>query len=849
MKTRGFHLILILSLFVVLSNISVYAATTAAGTCGEGLIWELDDQGIFTVSGTGMIPGYGSLENTPWHIYRKDIKEVILNEGISSVGRFAFAGCNNLISVTFPSTLVEAQALAFEGCRQLYQAHISDMGMWAELGFVWDSSDPVEEASLPRELYLNGELVREVIIPQGTSFIAPWAFRHFSSITSVVIPEGVSTIGTFAFADCTELTSMALPSTLKSIGAAAFSGCSSLNVVDVADIGTWLNVTMDNTTANPLLISEEGKELRVKGQLLTELVIPKGVTEIRKDAFAWCTKLVSITIPDGVTAIGERAFYICASVCDITLPSTLLSIGENAFYACDAVQNLYLEDLETWINLEFGNDKSNPLNSTREKTIWLNGIKMTKVVIPEGITSLRNETFARCTGITQVILPSTITFIGDHAFAWCCQLKKVVFKGNPPNLGKNILYACSNVSCYYRDNTEWNTFDKENYGGNVKWNACMPTVINTQPSSITVDVGSTAFFSIKTSGIDLLYQWQYSVNGNDWKNITLKGSGSKTDKLAVEATYNKSNRMYRCVITDMCEDTLISNVAVLNINNSIHVTEQPKDVSSELGNKNVSFYVNVSGENLKYCWQYKVPTGKRWYNSPAEGAETNTLIIPVTRSRDGYEYRCVITDKYGNIVTSQSAYLAIRTPLAINIQPKDVFAVLGDGAVLFKVNALGDGLKYCWQYKIPTGKNWYNSPAEGAKTNTLTIPVTRDRNGYAYRCNITDKYGKVITSQLAYLTVRTPLVINTQPKDMSVTVGGEEVLFKVKASGDGLKYCWQYKVPTGNKWYNSPAEGAKTNTLSIPPTRNRDGYCYRCIITDKYENVLTTVPVKLMLKE
>ena len=128
------------------------------------------------------------------------------------------------------------------------------------------------------------------------------------------------------------------------------------------------------------------------------------------------------------------------------------------------------------------------------------------------------------------------------------------------------------------------------------------------------------------------------------------------------------------------------------------------------------------------------------------------MSVLVNAGRNGYQYRCIITDRYGNTVTSDAATLTAMTQLAIIKQPEDVTANPGE-TVRFSVEAQGDGLTYQWQFNGGTG--WKNSTMTGCRTAAMSVLVNAGRNGYQYRCVITDRYGNTVTSDAAMLTAMT----------------------------------------------------------------------------------------------
>lgn len=184
----------------------------------------------------------------------------------------------------------------------------------------------------------------------------------------------------------------------------------------------------------------------------------------------------------------------------------------------------------------------------------------------------------------------------------------------------------------------------------------------------------------------------------------------------------------------------------------VSITSSPEDYSGVIGSKAV-FTVGAEGDGLKYHWQYKTPKGS-WHNSTAltAGYKTDTIEVEVAKKRDGFRYRCVVTDAYGNKVTSSAATLTVEK-LAITTQPEDYAGPIGTYAV-FTVAANSDNVRYQWQYKTSMGI-WRNctSLTKGYRTDTITVEVAEKRDGFQYRCIITDGYGGKVTSSAVRLTV------------------------------------------------------------------------------------------------
>ena len=222
--------------------------------------------------------------------YCTTLNSVTIPEGVTSIGSSAFRGCESLKNVTIPSSITTIGENAFIWCKELNAVYISDLAAWCGISFYWTANPLYYGANL----YLGRKKVTDLIIPEGVTSVCEGAFRNCSQLTSVVIPDGVTSIGDYAFSGCRGITSATIPNSVTSIGQFAFEGCSSL----------------------------------------TSVTIPEGVTSIRESTFAECSSLTSVTIPANVSSIGHSAFYNCWAL------SSVISWIEEPF-ALDYVFNLF----------------------------------------------------------------------------------------------------------------------------------------------------------------------------------------------------------------------------------------------------------------------------------------------------------------------------------------------------------------------------------------------------------------------------------------------------------------------------------------------------------------------------
>ena len=377
--------------------------------------------------------------------YCSSLASVTILEGVTSIGGSAFEGCSSLASVTIPESVTSIGGSAFEGCSSLESVNISDLSAWCRIDFESNGANPLNYA---HNLYLNGALVTDLVIPEDVSEIKSYAFSSCSSLASVTIPEGVTSIGDFAFYDCSSLASVTIPEGVTSIGNGAFSGCSNLASVtipeSVTSIGnsafygcsslasvtipegvtsigdyTFRNCSSLASVTIPESVTSIGNSAFNGCSSLASVTIPESVTSIGSSAFSSCSSLASVTIPESVTSIGSSAFFSCSSLASVTIPEGVTSIGNGAFSGCSSLKELRISNLSSYLKIKFENDSSYPnRDSNYSIDVIVNGEKLTDLVIPEGISDIGDFWFKEW-NLNSVTIPEGVKKIGDYAFAGC----------------------------------------------------------------------------------------------------------------------------------------------------------------------------------------------------------------------------------------------------------------------------------------------------------------------------------------------------------------------------------------------------------------------------------------------
>ena len=428
---------------------------------------------------------------------------------VTYIGPYAFLYCSSLTSITIPKSVTSIGNSAFLGCSSLNAIYITDIAAWCNISFGNNEANPLYDA---HNLYLNGKLVTDLVIPNSVTSIRDWAFSYCSSLRSITIPNSVTSIGEYAFYECFSLTSITIPNSVTSIGSSAFSYCSSLTSVAIGNSVTSIGSSAFSDCSS-----------------LTSITIPNSVTSIGYNAFYGCSSLTSITIPGSVTNIGEGAFAWCTKLGSVYVKClTPPTIAANAFYKTSPICYIPCGTLSAYKTSNWSSQLSKFIEECEENTITYTtsdgnivtpyasdvfGANIVSNTYSNGqgvitfdgpVTSIGLDAFYNCSVLTSITIPNSVTSIGDWAFYDCSSLSDITLTAHSIEefcRGKvNFLLTDNGVSNAARhlqindiEITELTISESVTSVGDYAFYNCSSLTSVTIPNSVT-SIGSHAFY-------------------------------------------------------------------------------------------------------------------------------------------------------------------------------------------------------------------------------------------------------------------------------------------------------------------------------------------------------------------
>ncbi len=297
------------------NNGIITTSETSDNKIGENITYTLNDEGTLTISGTGEMYNYKSDGwtddvDSPFHC-SEEIKNVIIENGVTNIGDSVFHTCKNLESVEIPKSVTAINYRAFANCGKL----------------------------------------NSIMLPDNLTYIGGWAFEKCGGITDIIIPDSVVTIDRYAFTQCNGLTKMTIPAGVKlqyeapNYHGSIFYECKGLKEVTLYN---------DRITPSMFYYCDALETVNIKGEVgiigsyafnackqLKKINLPESVSEIGTGAFTGCLSLEEMIIPDNVTVIKQWCFRQCSGLKAIFIPQNVASVERDPFDGCNSLETVF----------------------------------------------------------------------------------------------------------------------------------------------------------------------------------------------------------------------------------------------------------------------------------------------------------------------------------------------------------------------------------------------------------------------------------------------------------------------------------------------------------------------------
>ena len=455
-----------------------------------------------------------------------DLSSIIIPEGIKSIGTSAFSGCSGLKSITIPNSVANIGNNAFFGCSKVESLTYN--------------TDAI------KSIFSGIRSLKNITIGDSVTIIGTNAFKGCSGMTSVILPNSIKSIGNNAFDGCTGLTLFTMGDSVLSIGDFAFSGCSNLTSLSISNSITEIgSCAFNNCGKIDYNVYDNGYYIGNESNPYVILISSKS------------KNITSCTINAGCRIIYEGAFEDCSNLIEIRIPESVVNIRTRAFAGCSGLQKADFASIESLCKIKFDITNANPLSCTHQ--LYVDGVEITNLVIPNTVASIGNYTFSECNKITSVSISESVTSIGDYAFAGCSGILSVSISESVRHIGYNAFAKCSSLKSVTIPNsvtsidggafsgctnlTSINIPDSINTINNAVFSGCNKLSSIIIPKTVT-SIGQEAF-----------------CNCNSLTSVSIPNSVTSISK---KAFYNCTSLMSAAIPNSV---TSISNDAFQNSNN------------------------------------------------------------------------------------------------------------------------------------------------------------------------------------------------------------------------------------------------------------------------------------------
>ena len=369
---------------------------------------------------------------------------ITFQRNLPIIGKYAFDGCKDLVSINFPANVTEIKEYTFNDCVKLKNIELPN-------GLIYI-----------KDYAFNGcASLGKVTIPGGVQNISPGAFKN-SGLTEVILKEGVMSLSNNSFDGCLLLKKVTFPTTMKTIGGFSNTGIKEIAFAEgatpeaISDYA-FLNCDSLSTITLPNSIKSLGTGAFYDCDTLKTVKLPTGITKIAKQAFYHCGFLQSITIPQNVTEIGAEAFAACSKLTTISLPSALTTIGIASFHSTGLTSITLPEGMTTIEPGTFGKSKLKSIKLSKSlKQITSNNESYNLGSLPNEYYDFRkyinmyrddSGAFQNCKELESIDLNGAVlTILGSYTFNECDKLRSIDLSSTKlEEIPTSAFYSCDSL--------------------------------------------------------------------------------------------------------------------------------------------------------------------------------------------------------------------------------------------------------------------------------------------------------------------------------------------------------------------------------------------------------------------
>ncbi|MBQ6116850.1 MAG: leucine-rich repeat domain-containing protein, partial [Oscillospiraceae bacterium] len=645
-------------------DVTVIPPLGDADPCGATVWWRLEGD-VLTVYGIGEMYSYnGQTNNRPWSDSADAIRVVRIEEGVTLVGNTAFYNLPNLEEVYIAGSVTTVDASAFRNCAKLRKVEFAD---------------GTDDLTIWNYAFMNDTALEEITLPARLVELKGYAFRLCSGLHKVLFLGGAPTIAGSSFgsvvadvyypvADATWTANVRqnYGGTLTWIGYLGMGYCGYEDDTHALEDVSWFLdengvMTISGTGATKSCSSDAGgKPWADYLTQITALHVEEGVTSIGSFGFNGATNLQEINLAQTVVSINSAAFYGCTSLTSVTFPHRISGISSYAFRNCTALTEIYFTGAapsSIYYNAFTG------VTATAYYPVYESSWTSSNMTDYGGTLTWESYNpgpyFFTQPKDKTADLGATVNFSvagrGQNVSYQWQVLTPGAAEWTNVNFAVSIRYVLYVTATAELNGAQFRCIATDDEGKTAISDAATLTVnlpaweIVEQPEDYTGPVNEYAEFFVGVSNTaGLTYCWQILVNGA-WTNVDLTDIvfyDSDSDTLGVLITAGLDGAQFRCVITDAAGNEVITDVATLHVEAVFEIITQPTDFTGPVG-ATATFHVEATGTGLTYQWQYKSAKDGKWYNASATGYNTDTMSIKVTTARNGMQFRCKVTDAFG----------------------------------------------------------------------------------------------------------------------------------------------------------------------------------------------------------